>query len=301
MTTATDGVVRIWDIKTSDTRYENGHSAPGTKVVVDPARRNSAVTVGRDGTIDVWDLETGARVLALKGHVNAIFDASFSSTGEYLVTASRDKTARIWRIPAATTTPNRTNVGAQTRTIDIDDKAKLVALGSSDGTVALLETGTFRRLASAKISQRAVTLVKFNEQANQVLLGSEDGSVALYSIPKLERLYSGSTDNSEIGGGYFTETGFSVLTLGGGTYAYDGKTLTQIRHHNYDSASTIVPARGDRALVAETSGAARIIDNPERQNDRRTPGSRRDYRACRVRPWWKHRRNRVRGRDGHRL
>ena len=234
VTTATDGVVRIWDIKTSDTRYENSHSAPGTKVVVDPARRNSAVTVGRDGTIDVWDLETGAKVLVLKGHVNAIFDASFSSTGEYLVTASRDKTARIWRIPAATTTPNRTNVGAQTRTIDIDDKAKLVALGSSDGTVALLETGTFRRLASARISQRAVTLIKFNEQANQVLLGSEDGSVALYSIPKLERLYSGSTDNSEIGGGYFTETGFSVLTLGGGTYAYDGKTLTQIRRHNYD-------------------------------------------------------------------
>ena len=223
--------------------------------------RNSAVTVGRDGAIFVWDLETGTKVLTLNVHADDIFDASFSSTGEFLVTASRDQTARVWRVPAATTTLSRTNVGAETRTIDVDSKAKLVVLGSYDGTVALVDTNTLKRLASAKISKRAVTLVKFNEQANQVLLGSEDGSVALYSIPKLERLYHGMTDNSEIAGGYFTKTGFSVLTMGGSTYGYDGTTLSQVRHHNYDFAFTIVPAGDDRALVAGAKGATRIIDN----------------------------------------
>jgi WD40 repeat protein len=262
VTAAADGVVRIWDVKTGDLRSElKGHSQPVTKVVVDLARRNSAATVGRDGALFMWDLETGARVLALNSHADDIFDASFSSTGEFLVTASRDRTARIWRVPAAATTLNRTNVGAETRTIDIDNNAKLIALGSYDGTVALLETSTFRRLASAKVSERAVTLIKFNEQASQVLLGSEDGSVALYSIPKLERLYYALTDNSEIAGGYFTGTGFSVLTLGGNTHMYDGKALSQVRHHSYDSASTIVPAGDDRALVAGVKGVTRIIDN----------------------------------------
>ena len=255
MTTTTDGVGRIWDIKTSDLKFPlNGHSAPITKVVLDPAGRNSAATVGRDGALLVWDLETGTRVLTLNGHTGDIFDASFSSTGEFLITASSDQTARIWRIRAATTTLNRTNIGVDPRTIDINNNAKLVALGSYDGTVALLETNTLKRLASAKISERAVTLVKFNEQADQVLLGSEDGSVALYSIPKLERLYHGLTDNSEIAGGYFTRNGFSVLTLGGSAYTYDGKTLSQVRHHSYDSVSTIAIARNDRALVAGAKG-----------------------------------------------
>ena len=69
------------------------------------------------------------------------------------------------------------------------------------------------------------------------------------------------TDNSEIAGGYFTNTGFSVLTTGGSTYGYDGTTLSQVRHHNYDSAFTIVPAGDDRALVGGAKGATRIIDN----------------------------------------
>src|SRR6478609_4332762 len=69
------------------------------------------------------------------------------------------------------------------------------------------------------------------------------------------------TDNSEIAGGYFTMTGFSVLTVGGSTYGYDGKTLSQVFHHNYDSAFTIVPAGDGRVLVAEAKGTARIIDN----------------------------------------
>jgi hypothetical protein len=90
---------------------------------------------------------------------------------------------------------------------------------------ALLDTNTLRRLASVKISESAVTLARFNEQASQVALGSEDGSVALYSIPNLESLYFGMTDNSEIAGGYFTMTGFSVLTVGGSTAAETNRTV----------------------------------------------------------------------------
>jgi WD40 repeat protein len=262
VTAASDGVIRKWDIKTGDFIADlNGHSGEVMKVVVNPARKNSMVTVGRDGAVFMWDLETADKVLALYGHTDNIFDASFSSTGEFLVTTSRDKTARIWRVPAAITTSNRTNLGAETRTIDIDSNAKLVALGSYSGTVALLETSTFTRLASAKVSERAVTLIKFNEQASHVLLGSEDGSVALYSIPKLEPLYRASTDGSEIAAGFFTGAGFAVLTLDGGVYMYDGKTLSQVGHHTYDSASTIALTTGDRALVAGAKGAAWIIDN----------------------------------------
>ena len=266
VTATADGVVRKWNIQTSGKSDLNGHSGQVMKIVMNPARKNSAATVGRDGTVYISDLETGDKILTLNGHTGNIFDASFSSTGEFLVTASKDKTARIWRIPAATTTPNRTNLGTETRTIDIDSNAKLVALGSWGGTVALLETGTLKHLESKKISDHAVTLIKFNEQASQVLLGLRDGSVALYSVPKLELLYGGSTGSSEIAAGYFTGAGFVVLTMGGGTlggraYMYDGKTLSLVRDHMYDPATTVAVTKGDRALVADAAGAAWIIDH----------------------------------------
>ena len=154
VTTGYDGVARVWDVKTGDIKHSlNGHSEQIKKVAVDPAGRNSAVTVGRDGAIFVWDLETGTKVLTLNVHAADIFDASFSSTGEFLVTTSRDQTARVWRVPAAATTLGRTNIGADTRTIDVDGKAKLAVLGSYDGTVALVDISASKRLASATISK----------------------------------------------------------------------------------------------------------------------------------------------------
>ena len=44
----------------------------------------------------MWDAATGAEVAVLKGHENWVSSAAFSPDGTRVVTASRDKTARVW-------------------------------------------------------------------------------------------------------------------------------------------------------------------------------------------------------------
>jgi WD40 repeat protein len=53
----------------------------------------------------VWDLR-GARpsFVALEGHQNWVTSASFSADGTHVVTASWDKTARVWRVFADVST-----------------------------------------------------------------------------------------------------------------------------------------------------------------------------------------------------
>jgi WD40 repeat protein len=46
----------------------------------------------------IRDIVTGKSLSKLEGHTNAICSASFSPDGKFVVTASRDKTARIWNI-----------------------------------------------------------------------------------------------------------------------------------------------------------------------------------------------------------
>ena len=49
-------------------------------------------------TARVWDARTGATLATLSGHSITLFTAAFSPDGSRIVTASADKTARVWDV-----------------------------------------------------------------------------------------------------------------------------------------------------------------------------------------------------------
>jgi WD40 repeat protein len=53
-------------------------------------------TAGRDSTARVWDAQSGAQVLILKGHAGPVTAVAWSPDGTRLATASEDRTARVW-------------------------------------------------------------------------------------------------------------------------------------------------------------------------------------------------------------
>ena len=53
----------------------------------------------------MWDAATGKSLATLAGHKNYVRSAQFSADGSYIVTASDDKSARIWTIPPTTAGP----------------------------------------------------------------------------------------------------------------------------------------------------------------------------------------------------
>lgn len=48
----------------------------------------------------VWEATTGRLVATLAGHTGAVNTASFSPDGRLIVTASTDRTARLWPVSA---------------------------------------------------------------------------------------------------------------------------------------------------------------------------------------------------------
>ena len=49
-----------------------------------------------DKLIKIWDTYTGDIIKTLYGHSEGISDVAWSSEGEFLASASDDKTVRIW-------------------------------------------------------------------------------------------------------------------------------------------------------------------------------------------------------------
>lgn len=72
-----------------------GHSAAVCACAIFP-QEDRLVTVSADKTGAVWDLQTGARLIALLGHTDEVWGCAVLSSGDQIVTASIDKTAVIW-------------------------------------------------------------------------------------------------------------------------------------------------------------------------------------------------------------
>ena len=47
----------------------------------------------------MWDAKTGEPVTESLRHEGPVYSAQFSPNGKYIVTASWDKTARVWEFP----------------------------------------------------------------------------------------------------------------------------------------------------------------------------------------------------------
>ena len=55
------------------------------------------VTGRNDSVVQLWDIQTGKEIRQFVGHTDGVRYAIFSPDGVYLLTASHDHTARLWR------------------------------------------------------------------------------------------------------------------------------------------------------------------------------------------------------------
>lgn len=97
-----DRTVIIWDLHRDDSNISGtprhtlmGHLSAVSDVAVSPDG-TLALSGSRDGTLRLWEVDTGACYRELIGHTKEVICVGFSSDSKQIVSGSADKTIKLW-------------------------------------------------------------------------------------------------------------------------------------------------------------------------------------------------------------
>lgn len=95
--TALDRAIVLYDLRTSSPLHKVILTLASNKVAWNPMEPFNFAVANEDHNVYIFDMRKMNRALnVLKDHVAAVMDVEFSPTGEELVSASYDRTVRLW-------------------------------------------------------------------------------------------------------------------------------------------------------------------------------------------------------------
>jgi WD40 repeat protein len=94
--------------------------------------------------LKVWDVKTGLELRTLRGHTRPVEGVAVSADGRYVVSASQDKTLRMWDIEA----------GVQISTFTCDAAAHCCAFVADDLLIAGDSGGRVHLLRLEEVKSR---------------------------------------------------------------------------------------------------------------------------------------------------
>jgi WD40 repeat protein len=203
--------VRVWDTSTGQKRgdfptpneflYGMTFSPDGGYILVDEVGGPN-VKPGENHTITVWEAGTGKEVGIVGRHALQIWCLAFSPDGQRLLSASNDRTVKLWRWDAARLgQPQEPLLQFAVRTIGFGNEAAFspdgqrLATAAEEHTVKIWDTKTGEKLENLLGHTGDVHAVAFSPDGRWLASAGEDSTVRIWNAKswKLQHTLRGHT------------------------------------------------------------------------------------------------------------
>lgn len=181
-----DGTARIWDRRTGSEELRVSLQSPVIRARLS-AKGDCLLTV-TEGSQDVelWDARTGEPRGQLSGHTDQVASAEFDATGEWIVTGSRDGTARVWPAEHADRPVLTVAHDAPIHGATFSRDGSWLATAGGDGNVRLWERSDGQLRLTFGGHRAPVRWAEFSGDGSRVLSVADDLSAHLWPARPIE-------------------------------------------------------------------------------------------------------------------
>ena len=189
MSASWDGSVRFWNIATGKTIQKLfGHQKDVYSIAVSADDRQF-MTGGLDNQIKVWNTKGQCKHTIDKNqHTDAVSCVKFyhGQKNPIVVTASWDKSIKIWDNLYMSLMYTFTGHKAQINSIDMVQNSSYLASGSRDGTIMVWDLVNGKFLTSSDC-ESPVNVVLFSQKLYWLIIGTETG-IKVLDLPSSSKL-----------------------------------------------------------------------------------------------------------------
>lgn len=242
-----------------------GHSFVVNSVAFSPDS-SRAVSGSFDGSVRLWDVETGKEIRQFEGHSKPVECVAYSPDGRHVLSGSQDSLMILWNVDTGREVRRFEGHTRLVTSLAFSRDGNRIISGSFDETVRVWDVQNGRELSRMRGHTDFVRCVAFSFDGRQAISGSDDGTIRLWDVQREMELRSFPGHK-----GWVT----SVALSRDGRYAlsssydntvrlWDVNDSTQERRrldgHTDRVWSVAFSPDGRRALSGSTDGTVRLWD-----------------------------------------
>ena len=244
-----------------------------TSVDLSPDGTMAIAAWAKNGTLHLWDLETGQEVfrngdsawMDFGADSGVLWAARFDRLGDHVLTIGGND-ARLWDVESADQVVRFSPHGA-VAAADISPEGKLLVTGSWDQSAKIWDIDTGHALRKLDgLHEGYVNSVVFSPDGQTILTGSDDGTARLWDAmtgKPLDTVFEGH--DSQVSQADFSQDGAYVLTVSRDKTAriwdaLTGKSLITLRGHEWGLLCGEFSLDGTRVITGSEDNTAIIWD-----------------------------------------